>query len=204
MFSKSRLELGKTTLIGGILFLVPVVILIAILGKAVSIMMLVASPMADLLPVDTVGGVALANLLALIGLLLICYIAGICARVATASNAVKTLESRVLMNIPGYAVIKAMTSGIDPDNAEHMRPVLVTMGSVQRIGYETQKLRDDRSLVFLPGTPNAWSGISQIMQAEDVQYLDSSVIEVMDFTERYGQGVQGIVDRCEMSAISGE
>lgn len=179
------------------MFLVPVVILVAILGKAINIMMLVAEPMAEMLPIDTVAGVAIANVLVLIGLLVVCYIAGLIARIAAAGKFVKTLESRILMNIPGYAVIKAMTSGIDAAETQNMRPVLVTLGNVQRIGYETQRLQDGRVLVFLPGTPNAWSGISQIMQAEHVQHLDASVIQVMDFTEQYGKGVQGLVDKAD-------
>ena len=197
MLSNKRIELGKTTLIGGVLFLVPVVILVAILGKAINIMMLVAEPMAEMLPIDTVAGVAIANVLVLIGLLVVCYIAGLIARIAAAGKFVKTLESRILMNIPGYAVIKAMTSGIDAAETQNMRPVLVTLGNVQRVGYETQRLQDGRVLVFLPGTPNAWSGISQITQAEHVQHLDASVIEVMDFTEQYGKGVQGLVDKAD-------
>jgi hypothetical protein len=70
MISKNRLTLGKTTLIGGAVFLVPVMIVIMILGKAVSVMLLIAQPMAALLPVDTVGGIALANVIALLCVLL--------------------------------------------------------------------------------------------------------------------------------------
>ncbi len=52
-----------TTVIGGLVFLVPLMFLVFIVGKAVSFMMVIAKPLADWLPVDTVGGVALANLL---------------------------------------------------------------------------------------------------------------------------------------------
>ena len=38
----------KTTVLGGVVFLVPVVILAAVLGKAYHIMMLVAQPMSDI------------------------------------------------------------------------------------------------------------------------------------------------------------
>ena len=54
-----------TTLIGGAVFLVPVGVVLYIGYQAVLIMMLVAEPLARWINVDTVGGIALANLIAL-------------------------------------------------------------------------------------------------------------------------------------------
>ena len=54
----------KTTIIGGLLFLVPVGVLVIVLAKVVDLMLLVAEPMADLVPLDSVAGVALANIIA--------------------------------------------------------------------------------------------------------------------------------------------
>lgn len=49
----------KTTAIGGLLFLVPIVVLAVIPKKAYNIMMLVAVPLDRLIPIETIGGVAL-------------------------------------------------------------------------------------------------------------------------------------------------
>ena len=54
----------KTTLIGGIVFLVPVIIIVAIIGKAFEIMKKVADPLSALIPIDSVGGVVVVNLIA--------------------------------------------------------------------------------------------------------------------------------------------
>ena len=45
------------------MFLVPVVVLVIILAKAAGLMMMVAEPMAAWLPIDAIGGVALANIM---------------------------------------------------------------------------------------------------------------------------------------------
>ena len=45
----------KTTIIGGLVFMVPVVIVVVIAGKALEIMMLVAKPLGNLIPVDSIG-----------------------------------------------------------------------------------------------------------------------------------------------------
>jgi uncharacterized membrane protein len=107
---------------------------------------------------------------------------------------VKNIESKVLMKLPGYSVIRTITSGLDPEDAGNMKPVVVTLGSIQRLGYETEKLADGRSVVFLPGTPNPWSGISQVMAADHVEYISMSVMDMVDFHERYGNGSQELLD----------
>ena len=66
----------KTTVIGGLLFLVPVVVLILVLNEARELMLMVADPLADWFPVESVGGVALANVIAVVALLLVCFVAG--------------------------------------------------------------------------------------------------------------------------------
>ena len=55
----------KTTTIGGIVFMVPIIIIIVILGKAFELMLKVAQPIDKLIPIESIGGIAFANLLAL-------------------------------------------------------------------------------------------------------------------------------------------
>ena len=76
----NRLDFFKNTVIGGLIFLVPIVVVIVVLGKAYKIMMVVAGPLDGLIPVDRVGGIALANLVAIVILVLCCYFAGLAAR----------------------------------------------------------------------------------------------------------------------------
>ncbi len=88
-------------------------------GLLVRFMLVIAAPMADWLPVDTIGGIALANLIAIVAIILVCFLAGLVARNAMASGLVKTLESKVLMKIPGYTIIKGIKGGFDKDESNH-------------------------------------------------------------------------------------
>jgi len=80
MKKKPGLNFVITTVIGGAVFLVPLMVLIFVFGKAIGYMMLIAEPLADWLPVDTIGGVALANLLAILAVIVVSFIAGLIAR----------------------------------------------------------------------------------------------------------------------------
>jgi len=184
-----------TTSLGGVFFLIPVVILGVIIVKAAGFMMAVAQPMADWLPIDTIGGVALANIIAALALVLVCFLAGIIARHAFASAFVNRLESKVLVNVPGYLMIKSLVSGFDPSKTEGLQPVAVQLGSAERVGFEIERSQDGRCVVFIPGAPNPYSGITQVLPADQVTYLDVSLKEVIEVAENFGHGVHRILAR---------
>lgn len=97
------------------------------------------------------------------------------------------------MNIPGYTMIKGIKSAFDASETEGMKPVALQLGSAERIALEVEKLPDGRSMVYIPSAPSSWSGITQILPAEQVTYLDISVTKVMELTEKYGHGVDALL-----------
>jgi uncharacterized membrane protein len=183
----------RTTVIGGLVFLVPLVILVMIGAKAVGFMMLIAKPLATWVPVDNVGGVALANLLAILVVIVVCFIAGIIARNALAGKFVQKLEAKFLVNIPGYTMIKGIKGNFDSRDVEAMKPVALQLGSAERIALEIELLPDGRSMVYIPSSPSPWSGATQIVPADQVSYLDVPITKVLELTQNYGYGVNAIL-----------
>ena len=193
MNEKRGIQFILTTVIGGVVFLIPVVVLVVVIAKAIGFMMVVAKPMADWLPVDTIGGVALANIIAGVALVLVCFLAGLLARHALASAFVGQLESKVLVNVPGYLMVKSLVSGFDESRIAGLKPVALQLGTAERVGYEIEKLPDGRSMVFIPSPPNPFSGITQVLPPEQVTYLDVSLKQIMEVTENFGHGVHEIL-----------
>ncbi len=176
-----------TTLIGGAVFLVPVGMLIWIGWQAVQIMTLVASPLASFFPVDTIGGIALANLVALAAVVLLCFFAGLVARHTIAGPLIKKLD-KALINVPGYSVIRGLKSSFDPEETEGMRPVIVQLGTTERYGLEMQEFPDGRSMVYIPSVPNAWTGITQVVPKDQLRSLDIPPMRIIELCENYGHG----------------
>ncbi len=187
---RGKIHFFKTTIIGGLLFLVPVVVLIFVLTEAANLMLMVAEPLADLVPVDSIAGVALANIIAALVVVLVCFIAGLIARKAFIRTKVESLESKVLSKLPGYVLIKGMLSGLQEHDTHALFPVLVTFNSAARIGLEIERLADGRVVVMTPSSPNPWSGMVHIMEAERVQRLDLPMTAYMENVERFGQGME--------------
>jgi len=193
MQKKKQVKFIMTTVIGGMIFLVPVVFLGMAILEAVDLMILVATPLADWIPVETVGGVALANIIAVVALLLICFVAGLVARHALAGNLMRQLETKLLEKLPGYAMIKNVLKGFDTQQEGGVKPVILNLGSAERAGFEVQRLADGRSVVFIPGAPNAFSGMTQVLPPEQVTYLDVPLNRIIECSQNYGHGLAELV-----------
>jgi len=68
-----------TIVLGGVLFLFPLVILTALLKRAYQMMMVVAKPIDAFIPMDSVGDIALVNILAAIAILAASFGTGLAA-----------------------------------------------------------------------------------------------------------------------------
>jgi uncharacterized membrane protein len=148
-----------TTLIGGVVFLLPVVVTLAVLGQALALMARVVQPVAAMFPDRQVGGVALASLVAMLMLLLLCYGAGLLARAALGRTLSASFEDRLQTIYPRYTVIKGMTQALGVDGVKSdLKTVLVSFDDHQILAIEVERLPDGRVVVFLPGAPDPWSG----------------------------------------------
>jgi len=179
----------KTTVIGGLVFLVPIVIVVAVVGKAYEIMMLVAQPMSDWIPVDAVGGIALANILALAAIGLLCFIFGVIARSASAKKIYHTLDA-ILLSFPGYAFVKGFSDSMSrsEEEAKSFIPVLARLDDSAQISFEIERTPKGNVVVYLPGAPNPWSGSVVYLEESRVERLDMSVSEAIKNIQKLGRG----------------
>jgi uncharacterized membrane protein len=136
-----------------------------------------------------VGGVAVAEVLAIVLLLLICFMAGLLARLALARKAVDALEANVLSRLPAYALLKTKTqSMLSPDDIEGMSVVVMRFDDSWQIGFEIERIEGGKVALFLPGSPDPWSGAVCIVEESRVTPLDLPVAAVAQMVRRLGRG----------------
>mgnify|MGYP001814417303 FL=1 len=73
-------EFVRTTVLGRLLFLLPLVVAVAVLGKALSIVHTLAEPLLGQLSVETIAGAAIIHIVSVLLLVLVCFLAGLAAR----------------------------------------------------------------------------------------------------------------------------
>lgn len=69
----------KTTILGGLLFLVPLAFLAIVLGKAFQVSMLLVDPIDAVIPIETLEGIAFIDGMAIALILVVCFLAGLAA-----------------------------------------------------------------------------------------------------------------------------
>ena len=187
---KGFFQLIKTTIIGGLIFLVPIIIMVAILGKAFELMILVAKPLSAWIPLDSIGGVALANILAVLAILLCCLIAGFVAKGNAAKSLLNSVESKLLVAIPGYSFVKGMTDSLksSEEAAKSFVPVVAQFDDNAQIGFEIERTERGNVVVFLPGSPDPWSGSVVYVNADRVERLDMTVPDAINNIRHLGRG----------------
>lgn len=185
----------KTTLIGGLLFLVPVVVFVLVVAEAGDMMLAIAEPMSDLFPIDSIAGVAVANIVAIAIVLLICFLAGLLARTRQAQALADKAESAILRKLPGYAMIKGMAGSLSPQQQAEMQPVIVKLDDREVIGLETERIDDGRVAIYFPGSPNAWAGRVEIFEARRVSRIDTPMTAVIEHAELMGKGAGTIASK---------
>ena len=180
----------KTTVIGGLLFLVPVVVLIFVLMQAFGLMLQVAEPIGELIPIESIGGVALANIIVVLLILVICFIAGLFATKKVFTRFQEYIESKILLKIPGYGLIKGITNSMkmSEEASKNFLPVLVRLADFEQLGFEIERADDKKAVVYLPGSPNPWSGTVVMADVEQINRLDISVPDALAYMERLGIG----------------
>jgi len=183
-----------TTLIGGVVFLLPLVVVLMVLGQGLAFTTRAAKPLTDMLPDKSVGGIALASVAALVLLLLLCFGAGLLARAAIGRSLTDRFEDRLQTIYPRYAVIKAMSQGLHGALGQRvLKPVLATFDDHQLIAFDIERLDDGRAVLYVPGAPDAWSGNVLLVAPERIEPLDIDPAVLAKAMQRLGQGVAALM-----------
>ena len=189
------MRLIQTTILGGVFFLIPIAFVLMILGNAYDIALTVAAPIDALIPLEDVAGVALANILAVLLLLLVCFVAGLIAKLEFFSARMNKLDGLLTEVMPGYAIAKSVLGGMikKADMETLLTPVLVSFDDHQMIAFEIERT-ETYAIVFLPGSPTAWSGSSVVVDLDRVKSLNVPTHQASALMRTMGRGAPVILD----------
>jgi len=187
MFKKSGFV--KTTVIGGVFFLMPIVVVLIVIKQALGYINKALEPFQKLLPIESIGGVVVADVLGLAVLLGLCFAAGLMARRARLQEVVNKMEKTVLTRVPGYDFLKGLgESVVGLDRSHQYQAVLARFDDGWQFGFEMERLDDGHVVVFVPGAPAPFSGSVFIMEAERIRVLEGAQAETLRSLKAMGIG----------------
>jgi len=97
-------EFTKTTLIGGLMVVLPLYLSILLMLKFVQLIAALLAPVTDHVPVRA----ELRQLLVISAAIVVCFVAGLIVRTGPGLWAKNALERKLLERIPGYSIIRGL------------------------------------------------------------------------------------------------
>lgn len=183
---------GKTTALGGLVFLLPLIVVGALIGQAIPIVLEVVAVLKEWLPVSSALGYCLVFALAIGVLIFACFTAGLIARRSIGKRIGATIEKNLLLLFPRYAIFKEqLTGNIGGEFAKGgMKPVLVRLQDMSRLGLEVERGPEGTVTVYLPSAPDPWTGTVALLQADQVMPINAEPAAFMSTFEKLGRDSQ--------------
>lgn len=172
----------KTSVIGGLTVILPVVILLAVFSWLFNFITGLLQPMTDLIVAHSRVKELLAHFLGLLIIVILCFVVGIVVRTGLGRLAHSLIEEKFLRIAPGYNLIKETVSQF-LGSKEHFfsKVALVKLGGseVLMTAFVTAEHPDGIYTVFIPTSPNPTSGLIFHLPASSVFLVSVSVEDAM-------------------------
>ena len=184
---KSLLSFLRATFAGGILFLLPLGLLLMAFSKVFIVLHQIAAPVARKLPDIFLGmdGSMVIVLLLIIG---ICFGAGLMFRSARMKKIISRVEDNLLSFIPGYSLMKSIASDTVGSNDQNaITPILLKEGNTIIIGFLVEE-KGGLCTVFIPEAPRYDAGDVKIVPSSFVTKLDVPANKVAMSLKSFGKG----------------
>jgi uncharacterized membrane protein len=182
------------TLVRGILFLVPIVLVAVLAREGYRMLRQVSELIARLLPQDRVFGILVEDLLSVVVIVLVFLIAGLFVGTGPGRLLSNRLEQIVLYRVPGYLMVRAAV-GSFPGLREDARPqpALVETDEGWAFALVVERLPQGFCTVFLPDSPSPTSGAVRIIEDARVRTLETSMLSLLGCLTRSGTGAGALV-----------
>lgn len=164
----------RSTIISGIIFLIPVFVIIVILQKLFHTMKGLGHQLATMLGIKTVAGFGGATIGTTLILLAIFYICGLLVRFTMFTSMRSWLENNLLMHIPGYLAYKVKIEEKLLPKTKSRIAAFVSFGDVTRPAFLVAR-ENGKCTVFIPNTPDTDTG--QVCVVDEAQVKELGIAE---------------------------
>jgi uncharacterized membrane protein len=148
-------EFTKTTLIGGLLIILPIYVAVLLLAKAVKGLMGLLTPVTEQLP----AGVQFRQIAAILLLVALCFVIGLLVRTGPGLRAKNAFEQAVLEKLPGYTFLRGLTKRLAGRSEEWtLQPALVEIEEALVPAFIVEELEDGSYTVLVPSAPTPMAG----------------------------------------------
>jgi len=174
---KHFLNIISALIKGGIFFLLPIILLIVLLERAIHLIQPLSHQIQSFLGIEN-NRFFTPFLVSLLLVLFICLIAGYIAQRGLGKRMIEWIEDHILVLFPGYKLMKTTFEQRAGIAQNHNFPVVLVPIDGWMMAFLVEELEDEKVLVFVPGSPETWSGNLIIFDKTKIKKTDLTQHEV--------------------------
>ena len=196
---KKIAEFLKTSLIGGLFALLPLVLFYLLLAEMLQLVVALATPIADLFPKGTFDKVNAPVLLAVLLIAGASFSFGLALRLMILRRLGLWIERTVLGRLPVYNAVKSLSRGLvgAKENTAFRPALLSSPDGGREIAYVIEEHGDGQLTVLVPWAPAAFAGSVKIMDSDRIEMLDAPLGDVSKALSQWGVGVRDLLGKGE-------
>jgi uncharacterized membrane protein len=180
------------TIKGGLFFLVPVTLIVILIGKVILLLRPMGSSLSHVFDKEDKLTFDLAYITTITMLVLICFLSGLLAASRMGKSFAGWIENNVMVLFPGYQYMKNMAQSATGLESGQNYPVVLVLADGWMIGFLMDVLPDNTAVVFVPGSPNPWSGDVKMFDRSEIKETSLTQKEALSFLRRTGLGVKDL------------
>ncbi len=178
-------EFTKTTLIGGILVVLPLWLSTLLLLKAGAGVLALLSPVTEQLPAT----MQFRYLIAMLIVVAACFVAGLVVRTGPGLRAKSVLDRYLLERIPGYSLLRGLAGRITGhEEGSTFATCLVEIEEALVPAFVVEEHPDGRYTVFVPSVPTPAAGTVYIIDRARVHLIDVPFTTSVGVISKWGAG----------------
>ena len=183
-------EFVTSTLVGGLLIVVPVYLAVLLLLKGMKSVATLVRPFAALLP----DWIPAERFFSLLLVLTLCFLVGIAVRTRSGRAVRERVEVALFGRLPGYGLIKSLTQRLAGESEESASmPALIEIEDALVPAFVIETLDDGRFTVFVPSVPTPLAGAVYVLSPERVHILDIPFTQAIRSISRWGSRSRDLV-----------
>ena len=187
-------EFLKSTILGGLFVLLPILLFYLLLGETLGIVVGLATPVADLFPKGTFDKASFPVLIAMVLIIGVSFSIGVAMRWSTGKRFWSWVESNTIERMPMYNVLKSIFTGfLGKENNGAFKPALLKSSDGEQLAYVIEDHANGKVTVLLPWAPTPFAGSIMIVDRERVELLDMSLSDFTVIVSHWGVGTRKLM-----------
>ncbi|WP_121665664.1 DUF502 domain-containing protein [Mesonia aquimarina] len=179
---------SRTVILGGIFFLIPLLIIIFLLTHAIKILLPLGRELVDILEIHSVFGATTVTIVTLFLLLVFCYLSGYLVQKGLINDWGQQMEDHLFLMFPSLQMLKYRLLGDKPSTVEddNWKAILLKEDNHYNIAFITG-LKENYNSIYIPDAPKIDAGELRYIAKDDCDFIFISMKEAMKSLSSFGR-----------------